>query len=247
MTRIDEILPRIYRISAFSPQAGITFNQFLIDDAAPTLIHTGYYQDYGEVRAAVARVLDPKRLAYMVVPHFEADECGGMGQFLAEAPTATLVCGELGAMLNLSGWDYKGRVTGLRDGGVVELGDKRLRLIETPHVHHWDSMMVLEETTNSLFPADLFIQPGDQPPVVREDLGTEMCNLYRAVGIFGGREPVLATVSRIEEFAPAWVHPMHGGSLPGELLPTYISALRTQPFAFEGRVFGRAVVDATPS
>ena len=40
-----------------------------------------------------------------------------------------------------------------------------------PHVHHWDSMMVVENTTGSLFPSDLFIQPDDQPPVVREDRG----------------------------------------------------------------------------
>ena len=31
--------------------------------------------------------------------------------------------------------------------------------------------MVVEETTGSLFPSDLFIQPDDQPPVVEEDLG----------------------------------------------------------------------------
>jgi flavorubredoxin len=37
----------------------------------------------------------------------------------------------------------------------------------TPHVHHWDSMIVFEETTKSLFPSDLFIQPGDNKPVRR--------------------------------------------------------------------------------
>jgi hypothetical protein len=35
-------------------------------------------------------------------------------------------------------------------------------------------MMVFEETTGSVFPADLFIQPGDQPAVVQEDPGKEM-------------------------------------------------------------------------
>jgi flavorubredoxin len=247
MTRIDEILPGIYRISAFSPQAHITFNQFLIDDERPTLIHTGHHQDFPHVRAAVAQVLDPARLAYMVVPHFEADECGGMGQFLADAPAVTLVCSELGAMVNLAGWDYKGKVTGLRDGGLVELGAHRLRLIETPHVHQWDSMMVVEETTNSVFPADLFIQPGEQPPTIREDLGREMCELYRTVGIFAAKEPVLTTAARVEQIAPAWVHPMHGGSFSGTLLGNYVSALRTNPFAYEGQVFGRRIVEEAVS
>jgi flavorubredoxin len=36
----------IYRISAVDPEAGITFNQFLIDDERPTLIHTGQWDRY---------------------------------------------------------------------------------------------------------------------------------------------------------------------------------------------------------
>ena len=40
-TRIDEIVEGIYRISTWQPQYGITFNQFLIADERPALIHTG--------------------------------------------------------------------------------------------------------------------------------------------------------------------------------------------------------------
>jgi hypothetical protein len=90
-----------------------------------------------------------------------------------------------------------------------------------------------------LFPADLFIQPGEQPPVVREDLGKEMCQLYREAGIFGGRDPVLRVVDRVERMNLARVHPMHGGSLVREILPKYYETLRTQPFWYEGKVFGR--------
>ena len=37
---ISEIGNGIYRISGFDDAFGITFNQFLIDDEQPTLIHT---------------------------------------------------------------------------------------------------------------------------------------------------------------------------------------------------------------
>ena len=90
---------------------------------------------------------------------------------------------------------------------MIDLGAHKLRFLETPHVHHWDSMMVFEETTGSLFPADLFIQPGDQPPVVRENLGKEMCHLYRDVGIFAAREPVITVVNRLEKLDSNWIHP----------------------------------------
>jgi flavorubredoxin len=239
MARIDHLTGGIYRISTYAPETRISFNQFLIDDDEPALIHTGTFPMYDDVRAAVAQVVDPSRLRYVIVAHFEADECGGMGRFVAEAPQSVLACSMVGARLNLQQWDYAGSVKGMQDGDALNLGRHRLRFWETPHVHHWDSMMVVEETTASLFPADLFIQPNDQPSIVRENLATDMCKFYRTVGIFGGAEPVLRVVDRVERLAPAWVHPMHGGSMPADALQGYMTALRTQPFTFDGRLLGR--------
>jgi flavorubredoxin len=238
-TRIDEVVDGIYRIATWGAESPITFNQFLIDDERPALIHTGMYDMYDTVRDAVGQVLDPARLEYVALLHFEADECGGMERFLAGAPQSTLACSALSAGVNLGGWNYAGKVQGLTDGEFVDLGRHKLRFIETPHVHHWDSMMLFDETTRSLFPSDLYIQTGDQPPVVTEDLGTEMCAYYREIGIFAHEEPVRRVVDRIEQLAPDWVHAMHGGTIAGEALPDYTRALREHPFAFQGTLLGR--------
>ena len=104
MARVDEVGDKIYRISttvALGEEA-FQFNQFLIDDERPTLIHTGMYPMYDDVREAVAEVLDPASLAYVVCPHFESDECGGMGRFFEQAPEAVLACSYTGALLNLT-------------------------------------------------------------------------------------------------------------------------------------------------
>jgi len=240
MASVTEIVRGIYRISSGPDKDHpIGFNQFLIVDDKPTLIHTGYFESYDIVRAGLKEVLDPKLLAYVVLGHFEADECGGMDRFLAEAPGSVLVASELGAAVNLNHWGYKGAVKGMRDGDTLELGSHRLRFLETPHVHHWDSMMVLDETTNSLFPADLLIQPGDQPPVISEDLSQAMLGLYRGAGIFAHEEPVRRVVRRLQELAPAWVHPMHGGSFTDEIAPRFYQALLDEPFAYSGVVRGR--------
>lgn len=241
MAQIDEVVDGIYRISTPPEGMPITFNQFLIDDECPVLVHTGVHSAYDDIRKAIGEVLDPARLAYVVLLHFEGDECGGMERFMAEAPNAQLVGSELSALLNLSafGFPYADRVRGVRDGDAIELGEHSLRFLETPHVHHWDSMMVIEETTRSLFPSDLFIQPGDQPPVVNEDLGLEMCGFYREVGIFAHEEPVRRVVERIERIGPEWVHAMHGGTLTGDVLPKYARALRENSFAFENKSLGR--------
>ena len=248
MAHIDEITNGIYRISTppTADGAPITFNQFLIDDEMPTLIHTGVHGEYDNIRKAVGEVLDPARLAYVVLLHFEGDECGGMDRFMEEAKGAQLVGSGMSAILSLTafGVDYVDRVRGVFDGDKIELGERTLSFIETPHVHHWDSMMVFEEKTRSLFPSDLFIQAGDQPPVVNEDLTAAMCAYYREIGIFAHEEPVRATIDRLEPLEPEWIHAMHGGTLTGEIFPRYVKALREQPFAFQGKTLGRPIGEA---
>ena len=245
-TRIDEIVDGIYRISTWQEPYGITFNQFLIADERPALIHTGMYDLYGNVRDAIAQVLDPAKLSAILLLHWEGDENGGMDRFMRAAPQSELIGSLLSIQLNASGFGLTERVRGLRDGEILDLGKHKLRFLETPHVHHWDSMMVIEETTRSLFPSDLFIQPADQPPVVSEDLSQPMLELYRAAGIFAHEFPIRHVVDRLEKLELDWVHPMHGGSFRQTEFPRYTRALRENEFAYHGKLLGREVAQAAP-
>jgi hypothetical protein len=101
--------------------------------------------------------------------------------------------------------------------------------------------MAFEESTAGLFPADLFLQPGEQPPIMRENLGREMCDLYREVGIFASEKPVLQTVDRLEKLGLKWIHPMHGGSMNAETSKYFVRAMRDGRFAYDGKLFGRAL------
>lgn len=76
---------------------------------------------------------------------------------------------------------------------------------------------------------------------MREDLSKLMCQSYRESGIFAAAEPVLRVVERLEMLNLQWVHPMHGGSLSREVMPHNIHGLRSEPFAFEGKVLGRVL------
>jgi flavorubredoxin len=239
--RIDHVVGGIYRISVWDPVAGLTFNQFLIDDERPTLVHTGRYGDYEDVVAAIGEVLDPARLANLVLLHWEGDENGGMDRFMSRAAGSRLVGSALSIALNARGFGLDERAVGFRDGQTLELGEHTLRFLETPHVHHWDSMMVLEEATNSLFPSDLYLQPGEQPPVSDEDRSAEMLDAYRMYGIFAHEDPVRDVVQRIDDLRPDWIHAMHGATLTGDALERYAKALREQPFAYRGELFGRAI------
>ena len=240
-TRIDHLTGGIYRISTWAPDYRITFNQFLIDDERPTLIHTGEWDHYERIRGAIRQVLDPATLANVVLLHWEGDENGGMDRFMAEAKDAELVGSALSIMLNAHGFGVHDRVRGFKDGEKLELGRHTLRFLETPHVHHWDSMMLFEESTGSLFPSDLYLQPGDQPPVTSENLSAAMIEVYRGIGIFAHENPVRTVVDRIEDLEPAWIHAMHGASLKGEALHHYNRALRDEEFAYNGLLLGRDI------
>jgi flavorubredoxin len=166
--------------------------------------------------------------------------CGGMDRFLAEAPGARLVCSDTGAKINLSGWNAPAPHTVWQDDRL-DLGRHRLRFLMTPHVHHWDSMMVFEETAGALFPADLFIQPGDVPPVSTEDRAAAMIQLYRTVGIMPSEQAVRHVLDQMERLPIRHVNPMHGSCIPASALGPYVRALREQPFAYNGTVFGRSL------
>jgi flavorubredoxin len=73
---VSEINNGIYRISGFVDTYGITFNQFLIDDEHPTLIHTGPIGMYEKIEEKVKELIPLEKLAYVAFLHFESDEWG---------------------------------------------------------------------------------------------------------------------------------------------------------------------------
>jgi flavorubredoxin len=78
-------------------------------------------------------------------------------------------------------------------------------------------MMVFEETTKSLFPSDLFIQPGENRPVISDDLSKPMIELYRGAGIFASEEPVRQATKRLIDLSPNMVFPMHGSCIDNSI------------------------------
>ncbi|PWU79052.1 MAG: hypothetical protein DLM72_19400 [Candidatus Nitrosopolaris wilkensis] len=57
---------------------GITFNQFLIDDERPSIIHTGPVGMYEKIEEKVKEVIPLEKLTHVALLHFESDEWGGM-------------------------------------------------------------------------------------------------------------------------------------------------------------------------
>lgn len=159
-----------------------------------------------------------------------------------KSPRVKLVCSDLSSKLNLTGWyNVPADHISFWDNEVLKTGKRTFRFIMTPHIHHWDSMMIFEETTKSLFPSDLFIQPGNNKPIISDDLSDAMIQLYRAIGIFGSEEPVRQTTRRLVKLEPKIIFPMHGSCIDASVFPSYTDAILKNQFAYSGNILGQKV------
>ena len=219
-TRIGEIAPGIYRVSTFvaeiAPPAGFTFNQFLIDAEEPLLFHCGPRGMFASISAAVARIMPLERLRWITFGHVESDECGSMNAWLAAAPAAQVAHGMTACMVSLNDLaDRPPRV--LADGETIELGDKRVRYLDTPHVPHgWEAGLLYEETAGTLFCGDLFSHLGDGPALSEADiLGPAVAaeEMFHATSLGPATAP---TIRRLAELSPRSLGLMHGSSFRGD-------------------------------
>lgn len=215
-TRVDEIAEDIYRMSTFVPDANMQFNQFLVDGDEPLLFHCGLRRLFPLVSEAAATVVEPDRLRWITFGHVEADECGSMNQWLALAPRATVAHGQIGCMVSLN--DLADRPPrALADGEVLDLGRRRVRHIDTPHVPHaWEARVLFEETTRTLFCGDLFTHLGDVPPRTSDDIvgpAAAAEDAFQATCLTPHTGP---TLRRLVDLAPERLALMHGSTFEGD-------------------------------
>lgn len=235
-TRIDEIAAGIYRLStlvpAIAPPAGLTFNQFLVLGDEPLLFHTGLRRMFPAVRAAVGRLVAPERLRWITFGHYEADECGAMNEWLAVAPQAEVAHGQTACMVSLN--DVADRAPrALSDGEVIELGGKRVRYLDTPHIPHgWEAGVLYEETTGTLLCGDLFAQYGDGPALTEGDIVGPAIGAEDAGGPSSLHPSMGPTIRRLAALAPRTLALMHGPSFGGD----GAAALRDLAESYDGRV-----------
>jgi len=217
--RIDEIGDRIFRLSVFVPEiappAGFTFNHFLVAGDEPLLFHCGLRKMFPLVSEAMARIMPLDRLRWLSYGHYEADECGAMNEWLTAAPHAQEAHGMTGCMVSLNDMAVRPpRV--LADGEVIDLGGKRLRYIDTPHVPHgWDAGVLFEETSGTLFCGDLFTHTGDGAALTESDIvapaiATE--DYFHYTSLCPSTAPA---IRKLADLAPRKLAVMHGSSFAG--------------------------------
>lgn len=224
-SRLDEIADAVFRIAIWTDRAPITFNQFVIRDTCPVLLHTGHAALFDTVREQVERVLDPHTLRYIGFSHFEADECGALNQWLTLAPQATVLCGSIAASTSIS--DFAVRPPhAMADNATTDLGTHRLQLLETPHFpHNWDAVLWYEPHTGILFGSDLGTHGGQREAQTDEDRSAEILALQQRLGYIPAGPHVSAALARLRQLPITCLATMHGSALRGPGIAALFEAL----------------------
>jgi flavorubredoxin len=218
-TRVDEIADGIYRLSTNVPEVapgGFTFNQFVVKADEPLLFHCGPRQMFPLVSEAATKVIPLESLRWITFGHVESDECGSMNEWLAAAPNAEIAHGVTGCLVSINDMaDRPPRM--LEDGEVIDLGGKRVRHFDTPHVpHNWEARVLHEETTNTLLCGDIGTAAGEGPAVTEGDIvGPAMSteDLFLASSLKPAPAP---TIRKLAELKPSTLGIMHGPSFKGD-------------------------------
>src|SRR5271165_3840969 len=222
MAVISEIAPNIFRISIFAQWGNFQFNHFLVKDDEPLLFHTGLRGMHAEIREAVSKLINLSELRHISFSHFESDECGSLNEWLAAAPKAHVICGQVAAMVCVN--DFTGRESrGLADGETFTTGKYRFRYCRTPHLPHgWDAGVLFEETQKTLLCSDLFHQVGAVEPITTGDIvgrSREAMKVYQA-GILAEYVPYSPltekNLKKLADLKPKTLAVMHGSSFTGD-------------------------------
>ncbi|HUE38255.1 MAG TPA: MBL fold metallo-hydrolase [Candidatus Binatia bacterium] len=222
MSVVTEIAADVYRISTFVPGFGIQFNQFLIKDEEPFLMHTAFRTLFDVTREAVAKVIDPATLRWIGYSHFEPDECGALNSYLAIAPRAEPLASFVGSNVMLR--DFSDRPAKVvADGDVIETGKHRVRFVSTPHVPHcWDAGLFFDETSGTLLCSDLFFHPGD-PEALTETSVVEPARAAMTASLSGPMANDVpytphtdSTLQRLADLKPRTLALMHGSAFHGD-------------------------------
>ena len=103
----------------------------------------------------------------------------------------------------------------LADGQVIELGQHRVRHIDTPHVPHaWEARVLYEETTGTLLCGDLFTQLGDPPALTGDDIVEAAAQAEDVFGASCLTARTGSTIRGLAELAPSTLAVMHGPASP---------------------------------
>ncbi len=143
----------------YSTYQGTSYNSFLIVDEKIVLIDTVKKEFSDQLLENIAKIVDPKKIDYVISNHTEMDHSGGLPRVMHKiGEDKPLYCSKMG-LKNLSrhfpqNWNYHG----IANGETLSVGKRTLMFLETRMLHWPDSMFTYVKEDKILFSSDAFGQ-----------------------------------------------------------------------------------------
>ena len=143
----------------YSTYRGTSYNAFLIVDEKIALIDTVKKDFSDQLLGNISKIIDPKKIDYMISNHTEMDHSGGLPRLMHRiGEDKPLYCSKMGAKNLARHFPQKWNYQPVGTGEKLSLGNRTLTFLETRMVHWPDSMFTYLMEDKILFSSDGFGQ-----------------------------------------------------------------------------------------
>jgi flavorubredoxin len=223
----------------YSTDLGTTYNAFLIVDEKIALIDTVREGFAGQLLDNISRIVDPKKIDYVISNHTEMDHTGALGRVMHRiGEDKPIYCSKMGGKSLpqhfLPKWNYQPVVT----GDELSLGNRKLTFIETRMIHWPDSMSTYLSENKILFSNDGFGQHYAGPERF-DDQVDELTIMYHAKKYFANILLLYSThIQKLLDYILGlglefkMICPDHGviwSKDPGKIVDAYVRWCRQEP------------------
>lgn len=205
---------------------GMAYNSYVIVDEKIAVTDTVDAHKVNEWLANLEAALAGRKPDYLVIHHLEPDHAGGIADFVAKYPEATLVASAKAFALlpQFMALPAATKTQTVKEGDTLTLGVHTLQFIGAPMVHWPEVLFSYEQSEKVLFAADAFGKFGvyDADP---DDWACEARRYYfNIVGKYGNQ--VQAVLKKVAALDIKTICPLHGPVLT-ENLGYYIDKYNT--------------------
>ena len=204
--------------SQYALPEGMCYNSFVILDRKVAVMDSSDPRTSDQWLSNLNAALDGRRPDYIIVQHMEPDHSGSLAAFRKLYPEAVIVASDK-AIAFMQQFDEDMQVEPVltvKEGDILDLGERKLQFIAAPMVHWPEVMMAYCPEEKLLFSADGFGKFGvkDADP---DDWACEARRYY--FNICGKYGISVATVLRkVSALDVQTICPLHGPVLDGEQL-----------------------------
>ena len=152
---------------------GVSYNSYLILDEKVALIDTVEYGFEEEYLANIEKVLDGRKIDYLVVNHMEPDHSSLVAYMLRKHPELMVVANAKTVPM-LKGYyeTPEEKIKVVAEGESISLGSCNLNFYMIPMVHWPETMVTWLECENTVFSGDAFGTFGTVTGSIVDEPGT---------------------------------------------------------------------------